>query len=193
MERQDHDHTITAALQRLRDGGRPARDELIAAVYGLLVRAAARTKSRWTAPWLETADIAHRAVLRVLDQEHYTWQNRGQFLAVVAETMRRVVLDLIDHERAEKRGGGVRVPLEDDPGAVAPDFQRVLELEEALRRLEARDGRMAMVAVMRCYGGFDLDEIADALEVSRRTVDRLWAFAKAWLRQEMVEATVTAR
>lgn len=184
-------HTVTLALHRLRDGGAAARADLVAAVYDVLLHAAARTKARWTVNWLETGDIAHRTILRVLAQQKCEWRNRAHFFAVVAETMRHVVHDLVDHERAGKRGGGGTKTALDDVDAPAPgDVERLAMLEEALERLEARDPRMAKVVVMRCYGGFDLDEIAAALGTARRTVDRLWQFAKAWLQHEMSESAV---
>lgn len=185
-------HTVTAALQRLRTGGTSARDDLLVAVYGTLLRSAGQVKRRWSARWLETADIAHRAILRVIDNSECAWKNRAQFYAVVAETMRRVVHDLVDWERAGKRGGTARVSLTEEVAIETADVENALALEEALARLEAHDARMARVVVMRCYGGFELNEIALALDVSRRTVDRLWCFAKVWLREEM-ESNRTTR
>lgn len=131
---------------------------------------------------LQTRALVHEAYLRLIDAD-VEIRDRAHFLALAARTMRRV---LTDHARARnrvKRGGErVRISVTDLP---APDTMDYLDLERAMTRLEAQDARAARVLELHFYGGLDYDETAEAIGISRATVDRDLRLGKAWLRREL--------
>ena len=128
--------------------------------------------------------------LRLVDQSRAGWQNRAQFFGVAAQVMRRI---LVDHARArasEKRGGGERAVTLDDvhdaiDGSSSPDAMEILELNDALMKLEALDPDQARVVELRYFTGLNIEETAEALGISASTVKREWAVARAWLRREL--------
>jgi len=180
--------TPTALLQSWRGGDHDALDGLMSLLYDELARIA-RGAMGCERPdhTLQTSALVHEAYLRLVDAD-VDVHDRAHFLALAARTMRRV---LTDHARARgrvKRGGErVRVSITELP---APDSGvDYLDLEAALTRLEAQDARAAQVLELHFYGGLDYAETAEALGISRATVDRDLRLGKAWLRRELqVEA-----
>jgi RNA polymerase sigma factor (TIGR02999 family) len=135
---------------------------------------------------LQATALAHEAYLRLLKQRDVSWQNRAHFMALVAQSMRRVLADHARRRRAQKRGGGrPHVALEDAEqvasGAVAAD-----ELDAALEDLSRLEPRQARVVEMRFYAGLSVEEAAEVLGVSEATVKRDWAVARAWLHRELM-------
>ena len=135
---------------------------------------------------VQATELVNEAFLRLVDVQHVDWQNRTHFLAMSARLMRRVLVDLARSQGADKRGGGaVRVTLYDAAiGSFAPDAD-VIRLDDALRALAALDDRKSRVVELRFFGGLTVDEIAVALHVSSKTVQRDWEFARAWLQREL--------
>jgi RNA polymerase sigma factor (TIGR02999 family) len=186
---------ITDALVALRDGAPGARDDalgrLVPLVYGELRRVAHRQLAAERADHtLSTTAVVHEAYLRLVDQTRASWEDRAQFFAIAARIMRRVLVDYARRRRALRRGGARRpISLEDvaDAGAVAaPDrAEEVVALDEALERLALLDERLSRVVECRFFAGLTLEETAQALGVTRRTVARDWVKAKGWLYQEL--------
>jgi len=135
---------------------------------------------------LQPTAIVHEAYLRLVDQTRTDWQNQAHFFRTAARAMRRI---LIDHERrrsAAKRGGGSpKVTLDSKLGVEAEKAVGVLELDEALTKLNKMDERMAQVVEFRVFAGMTVVEAAFVLEVSERTVHQDWRMAKMWLRREL--------
>ena len=137
---------------------------------------------------LSTTALVHEAWLELNKLNRIQWQNRGHFLAVAAQAMRRILIDYAVARGRQKRGGGQVVVSLDDGDALAIAHDRadeLVELEEALERLQAINERQAKVVECRFYGGMSVEETADALNVSPATVKREWAIARAWLNREM--------
>lgn len=182
---------ITLWLGRLRDGSPEALDRLVPLLYDDLRRLARlRLRGERVGHTLDTAALVHEAYLRLVDQHRIAAQDRGEFFAAASRTMRRV---LVDHARARqrlKRGGGAeRVPLEVAEGFLSPQAaEETLALDEALARLEAVQPRAARVVELRFFGGLTLEEAAELLEVSTKTVQRDGDAAMAWLRKEVRSA-----
>lgn len=171
--------------QLLRQVGRrdAAEAELLEAVYDHLRRIAQqRMAGERAGHTLQATALVHEAFVKLLGDEGLTWESRGHFYAAAAQAMRRI---LIDHARARatlKRGGqGKRVPLSVLDLATETDPEQVIALEEAMTRLEETDSRAASVVRLRFYAGLDVEQTAQALGLSERTVMRDWAYARAAL------------
>ncbi len=183
----------TLLLKSACAGNPDAPSKLLPLVYDELRRMAraylVRERRNHT---LQATELVHEAYLRLVDLEHIQWQGRAHFRAVAATAMRRI---LVDHARRrgrlKRQGGGQKVPL--DSGAVissGPD-ESLLALEEVLCRLASLSPRRARVVELRFFGGLSVDEAAEVLGVSPRTVDNDWTFAKTWLHREMMRGSST--
>jgi RNA polymerase sigma factor (TIGR02999 family) len=168
-------------------GDRQAIDRLMPLVYDELRRIAHRELRRGRPDQtLRTTEVVHEAYLRLVDHTRVAAGERGRFLAVAAIAMRRIVIEYARRGRAQKRGGGQR-PLVLDEAAIGDEgrSEMLVALDEALTRLAALNDRLAHVVECRYFGGLTEEEIAEALGVTVRTVQRDWAKAKAWLYAEL--------
>jgi RNA polymerase sigma-70 factor (ECF subfamily) len=177
----------TLLLEQTAQGRREAADRLMLLVYDELRSLAHRHLGREAAEHtLQTTALVHEAYLRLVDQTRVAWQGRTHFFAIGAQALRRA---LVDHARGrlrEKRGGGrVRLELQDDIALAQGRSEDVLAVDEALVRLEALDPRQARIVELRFFAQLDMAEVAEALGVSKRTVEADWTAAKAWLRREL--------
>ena len=163
-------------------------DDLLPLVYGELKRIAARQlRSERAGHTLCTTALVHEAWLELSNLDRIKWQNRSHYLAVAAQAMRRVLIDHAVARRAQKRGGGQHVEsLEADPLVMVQErAAELLDLDHALERLAALDGRQARIVECRFFGGMSIEETAAALDVSPATVKRDWVLARAWLNREL--------
>ena len=178
---------VTELLAAWGAGDAGASDALVPLVYDELRRQARRALRReGEGHTLQATALVHEAWLRLDGQHDARWESRSQFLAVAAQTMRRVLVDQARARRALKRGGGdVQITLGDAYSAVAPDAVDVLALDEALARLAVMDARKARLVELRYFAGLSIPEAASALGVSQATVIREWAVARMWLRREL--------
>lgn len=175
---------VTRLLQMWRLGDERAFEQFIPLVYGELHRMALRyLRGEQRDVSLQATALVNEVCLRLLGWNGARWQNRGHFFGVSAEMMRRVLVDIARRRRAGRRGGpdAIHVPLDGiEVPAGAPDGDLVA-LDGALDRLAIEDPRKARVVELRFFGGLSMDETAQALGVSLRTVHNDWAFARAWL------------
>jgi len=178
---------VTELLRDWGKGRKHAEEELFQAVYSELHRQAAcylqRERSDLT---LQTSDLIHDAYLRLIDQRHVEWQNRMHFYAIAAQFMRRILVDHARERQAAKRGGtAVHLPLEEAMGVSTGQDLDFVELDQALTRLAAIDPRQAQVVELTFFGGLTMEDTANLMGVSDRTIKRDWRVAKAWLRREL--------
>ena len=180
---------VTQLLTAWSNGDQAAADRLMPIVYDELHRAAARAmRSEDAGHTLQSTALVNEVYFRLVDQSRTAWKNRAQFFGVAAQMMRRV---LVDHARArasEKRGGGQRALTLDDLHDLSesqPQDLKILDLHDALDRLDALDPHQARIVELRYFTGLGIDETADVLGISAATVKREWAFARAWLRREL--------
>ena len=159
-----------------------ARDRLMPVVYAELHRrAAAYLRRERRDHTLQPTALVNEAYLRLVDQRA-AWQNRGQFLGVAAQMMRRVLVDHARRGRMAKRSGKwLRVTLHELVAEVAGPDVEILDLDRALTRLAAFDPRKSEIAELRFFGGLSLEETAGVLGLSVATVERDWQAARAWL------------
>jgi RNA polymerase sigma factor (TIGR02999 family) len=175
--------------------------EMLEAVYAQLRDLAhARLRSERQGGTLRSTELVHEAYLRLAREGPKGWASRAQFFAAAAEAMRRILIDRARARAREKRGGaegrpGQRVSVSDlDPADLAIDYDvdRILELDRALERLKGVDERGATVVRLRFYAGLTLEETAEVLGVTSRTVKRDWTFARAWLLGALGESAAGA-
>ena len=174
---------ITQVLRAIRDGNGQAGEELLPLVYDELRKlAAARMAQEQPGQTLQATAIVHEAWLRLVSDGMRTWQNRGHFFGAAAEAMRRILIENARRKHALKRGGGqIRVDIADlDFPEASPD-DKILLIDDALQKLQIESPEKARIVVMKFFGGLTNQEIAEHLGTAERTVERQWAFAKAWL------------
>jgi RNA polymerase sigma factor (TIGR02999 family) len=182
---------VTRILSAIEHGDPHAAAQLLPLVYDELRKLAAQKLARDSPDQtLQATDLVHEAYLRLVrpagesrdrPEEQY-WDGRGHFFAAAAEAMRRILINRARDRRRLKRGGGwrrLRLELLDLPLAEPTDD--LLLLNEALDQLAKEDPTCAELVKLRFFAGLTLDEAARALGVVRRTADRYWAFARAWL------------
>ena len=176
-------------LARLRSGRRDALDALVPLVYEELRTIAHRhlaARGGARGATLATTALVNEAYLKLVDQSRAGWRDRAHFLALAAVAMRHVLTDRARARLAIKRGGA-RVPVTLDEHAVADDAapEQLLDIDDALHRLAALDARLARVVELRFFGGLTEEEIAEALGVTVRTVERDWAKARMLLLRDL--------
>lgn len=178
---------LTRLLADYRNGDRGAFDRLVPLVYPDLQRIArAHLRRLPSGQTLDTNGLVHEAWMKLVDGARVDWQDRVHFLAVASRAMRQVVVDYARRRRAEKRGGGARaLELEESGLAVSGQAEWLLELDQALERLGARNHRLVRVVECRFFAGLSEEETAEAMGVSLRTAQRDWLHARAWLREEL--------
>lgn len=172
---------LTVLLGRAKAGDAEARQALFAAAYPELERLArSRLRDGGRSTLLETSGLVHEAYLRFMAAGELRAQDRRAFFAYASQVMRGVIVDRVRERVAQKRGGGCRpMTLSTELAAdLAADEETILKVHEALQVLEQADGRLAQVAQMRYFGGYSEREIAEALDVTERTVQRDWEKAR---------------
>ncbi len=181
---------VTSILSAIEQGDVRAAEQLLPLVYDELRRLAAqRLAQEKPGQTLQATALVHEAYLRLVNTDKaQQWDSRGHFFAAAAEAMRRIVLDRARDRKRLKRGGSRRRESLDLDGFVADDAPAddLIDLDEALGRLAQIDARGAELVKLRIFAGLTLDEAAAALGVVRRTAERDWAFARAWLFRQLV-------
>lgn len=176
---------ITQLLLRWNEGDEQVRDRLMPLLYDEL-RMLARARMRRERPdhTLDTTGLVHEAYLKLVDLTGVQWNDRTHFLALLSRVMRRILVDYARAKKTQRRGGDwQRVELDEERLVPDDQVEAVLDLEDALTRLEDEHPRPAE-AIAHCYfGGLTNAEAADVLGVSRATVERDLRFARAWLAQ----------
>lgn len=182
----DHDE-ITVLLKRFQAGDGDAQSRLIAAVNNELRAIAARHMRRERQDHtLQTSALVNEAYLKLAQMKGADFHDRSHFFAVAAQVMRRILVDHARQKLAGKRGGNLNLlPLEEGL-VVSPDRpSQIVDLDEALTKLEQEDARAGQIIELRFFGGLSIEETAEVLGVSPRTVRREWTFARAWLRTQL--------
>ena len=178
---------ITRILQDWNDGETDAKERLMPFVYDELKRQARRMMSRErTDHTLQPTALVHEAFLRLSEQTGIEWQNRHHFYGIVSRLMRQILVDHARMHAAEKRGSNpVHFSVDDLQIPVEQRADSILILNDILDRLAEFDPQQAQIVEMRFFGGMSNSEIAEALEISERTVGREWQSAKLWLFREL--------
>lgn len=178
---------VTRILQSLESGDPRAAAELLPLVYGELRKlAAARMAQESPHQTLQPTALVHEAWLRLAGNENVKWDGRAHFFGAAAEAMRRILIENARRKHARRRGGGqppldiagfeIAAPMKDD---------ELLAMDEALEKFAALDSRKAELVKLRYFVGLTSEEAAKILGISDPTAKRWWAYARAWLYQEI--------
>ena len=177
---------VTQLLIDVRGGSQAALDRLLPLVYEELRRiASSYLHQEHQQRTIQTSDLVHEAYLKLMGQD-VDWQNRAHFFGIAANAMRQILVDYARRRNAAKRGGGMtRVTLNDEMVIVEESYERVLGLDDALTQLQKLDERLSKVVELRYFSGLTVEETAEVLSVSPKTVKNDWSLAKAWLHRTM--------
>jgi RNA polymerase sigma-70 factor, ECF subfamily len=183
MEEAAEHGAATALLIAWRAGDEAARERMLPLVYDELRRlAASYLRRERPGHTLQPTALVHEAYVRLIDQRQVDWSNRAQFIGLAAVMMRRVLVNHARDRVADKRGAGAEhVPLTIAGDPVGAPEVDLLDLHDALERLAELDPRKGQIVELKFFGGLTIEEIAEAVQISRATVEREWKFARAWL------------
>ena len=176
-------HAVTQLLGEWSNGDEGALGKLFPLMHPELHRLAHHYMSRERAGHtLQTTAVLNEAYLRLVDNTTPVWQGRTHFIAAAAQLMRRIMVDHARERRSLKRGGGaLKVTLDEAALVTETRSEELLALDEALESLAAQDPRKGQIVELRYFGGLTVEETAEFLKLSQRTVEREWNMAKAWL------------
>ena len=169
------------------EGDSHAVESLLPLVYEELHRQAVRFfRGERAGHTLQPTALVNEVYLRLINQNDVTWQNRAQFFGIAAQMMRRILVSHARGREAKKRGGGIqRITLQEDLATAPQRDVNLLALDDALTRLETVDPDKSRMVELRFFSGLSVEETAEVMGVSPRTIDRQWQTAKAWLHREI--------
>jgi RNA polymerase sigma factor (TIGR02999 family) len=179
---------VTQILSQVEQGDPSAAEQLLPLIYDELRElAAASLAKEKPGQTLQATALVHEAYLRLVDVEKAQhWNSRGHFFSAAAEAMRRILVENARRKRRLKHGGEQkRVDLPDNLVASDDRDDLILLVDESLAALAGQNAQAAKLVKLRFFAGLTLPEAASVLSLSPRTADRLWAYAKAWLHQEL--------
>jgi len=182
---------VTRLLGQLRAGNQAAADQLVPLIYDELRRiAGAQMRQERVGHTLQATAVVHEAYMRLAGEQEIEWQSRAHFFAIAAKTMRRVLRDYARQHNAGKRGGESARKVDIDAELLIGHdrFEEVVALDEVLERLSAMDPEQGRIVELRFFAGLNVDETAEVMGISPRTVKREWRLAKAWLDRELSTA-----
>src|SRR5439155_11093675 len=179
---------VTRILSAIEQGDPHAAEQLLPLVYEELRKlAAAKLVQEKPGQTLQATALVHEAYIRLVDvKKAQQWSSRGHFFAAAAEAMRRILVDTAQRRRSHRRGGVAKQrSLESLEAAVPASDDELLAVNEALERLQRLDAPKAELVKLRYFGGLTIPEAAQALGISVTTANRYWAYARAWLHEEL--------
>jgi RNA polymerase sigma factor (TIGR02999 family) len=181
---------VTRILNAIERGDAKATDELLPLVYEELRLLAAQKLSHEPAgQTLQATALVHEAYLRLVGDEPQSWENRGHFFAAAAEAMRRILIENARRKRREKHGGDrQRMDLATVDPALDGPSDDILVVDDAIEKLAQEDPEAARLVKLRYFSGLTVPEAATVLGLSLRTAEREWAYARAWLYDEITES-----
>lgn len=179
---------LTELLNRWIAGDARIAEEVFETLYPELKVIAHAQLARARGGEIQTTELVHEAYIRLQKQRAVEWKSREHLFGIASLLMRRLLVDSIRAQGAERRGAGaVRIELDEESLVARTTGEEALDLDAALEKLELEAPRPAAVVTMRYFGGMTMEEIATALEISVSTVESDWRFARAWLRRSLAK------
>jgi RNA polymerase sigma-70 factor (ECF subfamily) len=180
-------HEVTQLLQSWSEGNQEALDKLVPLVHAELHRLARHYMSNERpGHTLQTTELVNEAYVRLIDWKNVRWQNRAHFFGVAAQIMRRILVDFARSRASAKKGGGTQYVSLSEAMTISPERgEDLIALDHALESLSELDSRKSRIVELRFFGGLSVEETAEVLKISARTVMRDWGLAQAWLYREL--------
>jgi RNA polymerase sigma factor (TIGR02999 family) len=181
---------ITEMLQRWKNGDVAALEKLTERIYGQLRQLANNALDRdWGNQSLQPTELVHESYLRLVGAQHVDWKSRAHFFAIASRVMRRILVDRARKRAAQKRGGhAAKISIEFgslDPGDQRREVIDLVGLDLALAELALKDDELSRLVELRFFSGLTVEETAEVVGISARTVKRDWRLAKAWLKRRL--------
>lgn len=178
---------ITETLRKIKSGEAQAADQLLALVYDELRRIAARKMAQESANnTLQPTALVHEVWLRLSGDAESRFEGRGHFFAAASEAMRRILVESARRKQSAKRGGSLeRAPFEESMLVASASDDEVIAVNQALDAFAAADPEAAQLVKLRYFVGMTMPEAATAMGIPLRSAERLWTFARAWLRRQI--------
>ena len=187
-------HDITETLRRWREGDGAAPENLTERIYAQLrVLADNALGKDWGSKSLQPTELVHEAYLRLMGARTMDWKSRAHFFGIASRVMRQILVDRARRRAAQKRGGSARISLESGVVDVVDqrsEFVDLVGLDLALNELAIQDDELSRLVELRFFSGMTVEETAEVLGVSARTVKRDWRLAKAWLKRRLSVSAV---
>jgi RNA polymerase sigma factor (TIGR02999 family) len=179
---------VTRILDAIEQGDIRAADQLLPLVYEeLRVLAAKKLSHERPGQTLQATALVHEAYVRLVGSEDQQWKSRRHFFSAAAEAMRRILIENARRKQSLKRGGGhKRIDIDSLELAVDGPSEKLLALDEALDRLAERDRVKADLVKLRYFAGLTSEQAAELLGIAHSTADEYWAYAKAWLKADIM-------
>ncbi|MBK7104697.1 MAG: sigma-70 family RNA polymerase sigma factor [Ignavibacteriae bacterium] len=178
---------ITQLLNSATAGDNFALNNILPIVYGELRKISSKyLRDEYKKHTLQTTELVHEAYIKLIGDQNLSWESRAHFYGIAAKSMRQILVDYARKKKSEKRGlGKTQLSLDDLNFVLADSEEQILNLNEALNKLEKLEERSCKIVELRFFSGLSLEETADMLNISLATVKRDWQFAKAWLYREI--------
>ena len=178
---------VTQIMNAIQQGDQAATDKLLPLVYEeLRLLAAQKMAQERPGQTLQPTALVHEAYIRLIGTENQHWDCRGHFFTAAAEAMRRILVENARRKKSRKYGGDrQRVALTYADLAIDGPSDEIIALDEALTKLAEDDKMISKLVELRYFAGFTSKQAADILGISKRTADSFWAYARAWLREEI--------
>ena len=177
---------LTQLLIKASNGDKKSLDEILPLVYDELRKIAQNYLNRERGDHtLQATALVHEAYIRLIDQRKVDWKNRSQFFGLASQMMRRILVNHAENYKAQKRGSGQKLQLDETVDVSFEENLDLIDLDNALKKLAEFDEKKSKIVEMRFFGGLTIEETAEVLGISHATIEREWAFAKAWLYREL--------
>jgi RNA polymerase sigma factor (TIGR02999 family) len=178
---------LTLLLSELNSGNKSVINKIFPVVYNELRKiASAYLYKEYNQRTIQTTELVHETYLKIIGSTNLSMQNRSHFFGIAANAMRQLLVDFARKRNSEKRGGNVtKVSLVDGKVVFGEFDDKILDLDEALKKLALVDERLSKIVELRFFAGLNVEETAQALECSPSTVKREWSLARAWLFREL--------
>ena len=182
---------VSDLLKKWRAGDAEALNDLVPLVYADLRKLAHHYLQKQRPDHtLQSAALVHEAYMRLAKHEKMRFENRAHFFAVLAKIMRQILVDYARNQHAAKRGGGIKLVLDEAIDSSPLPQVSVVVLDDALQELSRLDSRQGQIVELRFFGGLSIDETALVLGVSSATVRREWMTARLWLKKQIAQGSL---
>lgn len=178
---------ITQLLNQIPKGNEFALEKTLKLVYDeLKIISSKYLRDEYRNHTLQTTELVHEAYIKLIGDQNLTWENRAHFFGIAAKSIRQILVDYARKRKAVKRGSGqTLLSLDKAEFIVSESDEQIINLDQALKKLEEHDKRAFEIVELRFFSGLSIDETAELLNISPATVKRDWNYAKAWLYREM--------